>query len=207
MKTTTTTTIVTETTTTTTTANDPVEIIVILDRSGSMHGSEDDVIKGFNGFVKEQQAEAGEAVLTLIQFDSLYEVVYDNVDIQQVPELTSDVYFPRGATAMYDAIGQALSTSTSEKAMVLIQTDGYENASREYNGAQIREMIKGKEAQGWDFIFLGADINVEQEASKFGMAANKSMAFAKSADGIASAYNSMSTSTSLYRSSVSNTDV
>lgn len=108
-------------------------------------------------------------------------------------------------TALNDAIGKTLNANDDEAAIVLIQTDGYENSSREYDQAKVKELIKGKEAKGWDFLFLGADIDVQGEAMSRGIVASKTMAFDKSAMGINMAYDAMSTVTASYRTSVTDT--
>lgn len=178
-----------------------VEIVCILDRSGSMKSLENEVIGSFNHFIETQKKEAGKANVTLVLFDDQYEVVYNSISIKKVPELTSKEYYVRGMTGMYDAIGKAINNCTAKDAMVLIQTDGYENSSKEYTGQQIKTLIKEKEDAGWDFIFLGADIDVSMEASKFGMSASKSFTYTKSADGMNDAFRAMSNATSSYRAS------
>jgi len=178
-----------------------VEIIVILDRSGSMHGIQSDVIGGYNSFIQEQLKEKGKASVSLVLFDDKYEVVYRDRDIKEVPELTSDTYFARGSTSMFDAIGKAISESTSENAMVLIQTDGYENTSTEWNKDSVKSLIEKKEKQGWDFIFLGADIDTAEVGGSFGMVASKSVSYDKSSFGVEAAFTSMTNSTTSYRNS------
>lgn len=178
-----------------------IEIICILDRSGSMWTLQEEVIGAFNNFIETQKKEPGKANVTLVLFDDQYEVVYQNKKLSKVPELTSKTYFTRGMTGMYDAIGKAINSSESKDAMVLIQTDGQENSSKEYTGDQIKKLIEDKEKIGWDFIFLGADINTASEAHKFGMDTNKSFNYNKSAQGINIAFNAMSSATSNYRMS------
>ncbi len=182
-------------------SNSPVEIICILDRSGSMYSLAPEVIGSFNNFVVEQIAEEGQANLTLVLFDNKYEVVYDSVPLNEVPKLTEDVYFARGMTGMYDAIGKAVSSCTAKDAMVLIQTDGFENSSTEYTKDSIKSLIKEKEDIGWDFIFLGANMDAADEGQKFGMSLDKSISFDASSNGITAAYASMSNATTTYRKS------
>ncbi len=194
------TTTTTTTTTTVETSGSDVEIIFVLDRSGSMSGMTEEVIGSFNHFINEQKKEEGNAFVTLVIFDNQIETVYKHIDINEVPKLDSSTYFARGMTSMYDGIGTAITGVAAENAMVLINTDGYENSSKEYSGKQIGELIKKREAQGWDFIFLGADIDTSAEAQKFGMDTSKSFAYDKSADGINVAFTNMSNATALYRS-------
>lgn len=178
-----------------------VQIICILDRSGSMGFLAPEVINSYNTFIQDQQKEKGKAAVTLVLFDDKYEVIYEGLSLKKVPELTSEVYFARGMTAMYDAIGKTISSNDAKDAMVLINTDGYENGSQEYTKDSIKKLITEKEALGWDFIFLGANIDAASEGASFGMAANKSVQFEASFDGIKDAYTVMSNATSSYRAS------
>jgi len=181
--------------------NNAVHLICILDRSGSMASLEKDVIGSFNNFLKEQQGEDGKAYLTLVLFDDSFEKVYDRVPLEEVKPIDSSIYFARGMTALYDAIGKTISEYNDKDAMVLIQTDGEENYSKEYNHKQIQSLIKKKENIGWDFIFLGANIDVEKSGSMIGLASNKTMAFDASSQGIQMAYNSMDQVSKAYRNS------
>jgi uncharacterized protein YegL len=183
---------------------DYCHIVAIIDRSGSMGGLENEVIGGFNKFVSDQKEAPGTATLSLIQFDNEYEVNYEFIDIQNVPDLNGDTYIPRGMTAMYDAIGKAI-TSTGkklsemnendrpDKVIILIQTDGMENASHEYNSQIIKNMIKEQEEKySWSFVFLGANINAKVTASIIGINKKMSMTFAANSQGMTSAFNSVS---------------
>ena len=178
-----------------------VEIICILDRSGSMGSLQTEVINSYNEFIRDQQKEKGKANVTLVLFDDKYEVVYENKNIKKVPELTSETYFARGMTGLFDAIGKAVNKSQSEDAMVLIQTDGQENSSQEWNKESIKKLIKEKEDLGWDFLFLGANIDAAAEGSSFGMMASKTMQYDASVNGVQDAFVSMSNITKSYRSS------
>jgi hypothetical protein len=180
---------------------DPVQIICILDRSGSMGSLASDVIGSYNTFIEQQKNEPGEAEVTLVLFDTMYEVVYDKIDVKNVPELTKEVYFARGGTALLDAIGRAVSTCTAKDAMVLIQTDGEENSSREYTKDMIKKLIDEKETAGWDFIFLGANIDAISAGDSFGMKMGKSVQYTANSVGMKVAFDTMSNATSLYRSS------
>lgn len=182
-------------------SSEPVQIICILDRSGSMGSLASDVIGSYNTFIKQQQREPGEAEVTLVLFDSEYEVVYDKMDLKKVPELTDKEYFTRGSTALLDAIGRAVSTCTAKDAMVLIQTDGEENSSREYTKDMIKKLIDDKEKLGWDFIFLGANIDAISAGDSFGMKGGKSFQYTASSDGMKGAFDTMSNATSSYRKS------
>jgi len=185
-------------------------IITILDRSGSMNSIRDDMQGGFNDFVKNQKDVDGEATMTLAQFDSEYEVVYNDTDIAEVPEL---VLQPRGATALLDAMGRTLTTERDrikdmeeddqpEKIICVIITDGQENASREYNRKRIFDMIKNLEDEEdpqWDFVFLGANQDAIAEGGSLGMRAASTMTYDASSDGTRCAFMSLSKSVSDYR--------
>ena len=177
-----------------------VHIVCILDRSGSMSSLQTEVINSFNNFLKEQQDEKGKAYLTLVLFDDKYEVVHDRVNIKDVPQLNEKVYFARGMTGLYDAIGKGVNSIKDKDVMVLIQTDGYENSSQEYTQKSIKDLISKKEDKGWDFIFLGANIDTMAEGSKMGIAASKSVSFQANSAGVEMAYMTMDASTKSYRS-------
>ncbi len=178
-----------------------VDIICILDRSGSMMGLQDEVINSFNEFIQDQRKEAGKARVTLVLFDDKYEVVYEGMKLKKVPELTSETYFARGMTSLYDAIGKTLTNVDVKDAMVLIQTDGHENSSQEFNQSRIKSLIKEKEDLGWDFIFLGANIDAASVGSSFGLHASKTSQFDASDAGIKTAYATMNATASVYRKS------
>ncbi len=176
-----------------------IDIICILDRSGSMMGMADEVINSFNEFVQDQLKEKGKARLTLVLFDDKYEVVYEREKLKKVPELTSKTYFARGMTSLYDAIGKTLTDNTAKHAMVLIQTDGHENSSQEFNQEAVKKLIKDKEALGWDFLFLGANIDAKSTGAGFGLHATKTSQFDANAAGVKMSYDTMKASTSVYR--------
>ncbi len=177
-----------------------IDIICILDRSGSMMRLEDEVINSFNEFVRDQLKEKGRARLTLILFDDKYEVVYEKVKLKKVPELTREVYFARGMTSLLDAIGKTLKDSDAKDAMVLIQTDGHENSSQEFSKEDIKSLIKEREDLGWDFLFLGANIDTVSVGGGFGLAASKTTSFDANANGIKMSYGAMNATTASYRS-------
>ena len=161
------------------------ELVMILDRSGSMSGLEADTIGGFNGMIEKQKKEDGEAYVSVILFDDQSEVIYDRVDIGKVEPMTDRQYYVRGCTALLDAVGDAIhhignihkyarEEDVPEKTIFIITTDGLENASRRYNYNKVRRMIeRQKEKYNWEFIFLGANIDAAAEAAKIGIGASR----------------------------------
>lgn len=178
-----------------------LDLICILDRSGSMNGSEKHVIDSFNEFIAKQRDSGDKAKVTLVLFDDQYEKVYERVKIEDVPELTAETYFVRGMTAMNDAIGKTLATfKDKKKVFVFVETDGYENASKEYTGEAVRALVQEKKDKGWEFMFVGADLSQEQTANMgtaFGIQQNVS--FSKSATGYATRNASINSTLDAYK--------
>ena len=161
------------------------ELVFILDRSGSMAGLEDDTIGGFNAMLEKQKAEPGEAYVSTVLFDNRSEVVHDRLPLERFPALTRKEYFVRGCTALLDAVGGAIQhignihkyareEDRPQRTLFIITTDGMENASRRYDYPRVREMIeRQKEKYGWEFLFLGSNIDAAKEAARFGISAER----------------------------------
>ncbi len=164
---------------------DLTELVFILDRSGSMAGLESDTIGGYNAMLKKQKAEAGEAIVTTVLFDDDYQLLHDRIDIRGIKPITEKDYYVRGSTALLDALGRTISkignaqrhTSDelrAERVLFVITTDGMENASREYSYAKIRHMVERQQQKyGWEFIFLGANIDAFDTAGRMGIRADR----------------------------------
>jgi uncharacterized protein with von Willebrand factor type A (vWA) domain len=183
--------------------NDVIEILAIVDQSGSMDIVRNDAIGGFNTFLADQQDQGDNARLTLVLFDDRYQVPIKDVPIQQVQELTRDTYRPLGWTAMNDAIGKALTeleAKNPKKAIITILTDGAENASREFTSAQIKSKIEAAQERGWEVIFLAANIDAFTTGGSLGIAGSNTVAFAASSEGVHEAFACMSVRASAYRS-------
>ena len=188
------------------------DITIIIDKSGSMNSVVEATISGFNQFIAEQKKlENVHQTLTLIQFDDQYEVSYVGKPIAEVPELNTHSYIPRGSTALYDAIGKAIATVTSEsialsaspdKFLFVIITDGYDNCSKEWTKAKIKEVIENKQKGNWSFIFMGANIDTATESAGLGMSVNNSMPYNATSKGVNEAFTVLSRGTANY--SVSN---
>lgn len=189
------------------------EIVYILDRSGSMSGLEKDTIGGYNSFLEKQKKEDGDAVVTTVLFDDKYDMVHDHVDIKKVKPLTNKEYFARGMTALLDAIGKtinhvgnrhkyALDSEVPGKTIVVITTDGFENASREFTSDKVKSMIEHqKKKYGWEFLFLGANIDAVETAKNFGITREFAVTYEADEDGTALNFESVSNVVSDVRAS------
>ena len=180
------------------------EIVFILDRSGSMAGLESDTIGGFNAMIRKQKEEEGEALVSTILFDNFTEVIHDRVDIQKIQPMTRKDYYVRGCTALLDAVGKSIhhignvhkyarEEDRPEKTLFVITTDGMENASKEYTYEQVKAKIeRQKQKYGWEFIFLGANIDAAREAARFGISAECAADYHADCQGTAVLYEAVS---------------
>lgn len=176
------------------------ELVFILDRSGSMAGLETDTIGGFNAMIEKQKKEAGEALVTTVLFDNESVTVHDRIPLQEVPPLTEKEYFTRGCTALLDAVGGTIRhianihryirrEDVPERTLFVITTDGYENASRYYDYDKVRRLIEHEKTKyGWEFLFLGANIDAAAEAKRFGIAADRAADYKRDTAGTALNY-------------------
>ena len=165
------------------------ELVFILDRSGSMSGLEKDTIGGFNSMIEEQKREDGQALVSTVLFDNESVVIHDRLPLDRVPPLTEGEYYTRGCTALLDAVGGAIhhignvhkyarKEDVPEKTLFIITTDGYENASRRYDYEKVQKMIQHeKEKYGWEFLFLGANIDAAAEAKRFGISEDRAVTY------------------------------
>ena len=180
------------------------EIVFILDRSGSMAGLEADTIGGFNAMIEKQRKEPGEAIVSTVLFDNECEVIHDRVPLDRVPALTEREYFVRGCTALLDAVGGAIrhignvhkyarEEDRPEKTLFVITTDGMENASRRFTYDRLKAMIKRqKERYGWEFLFLGANMDAAREAARFGIGADRAANYHADSEGTNVIYETVS---------------
>ena len=165
------------------------DMIFILDKSGSMSGLESDTIGGFNSMIEKQRKEDGEANVTTVLFDNRIDIIHDRFDIKDVKAMTDRDYFVGGSTALLDAIGSSIrkeinvqrhlpEESQAEKVIFVIITDGYENSSKAYSYRQIKKMIEHEqEKYGWEFIFMGANIDAVAEGGRLGISAQRSVTY------------------------------
>ena len=178
------------------------EIVFILDRSGSMSGLEDDTIGGFNAMIQKQRQEPGTACVSTVLFDHVSEVIHDRVDLEKIGNLTRKEYYVRGCTALLDAVGDAIhhignvhkyarEEDRPEKTIFVITTDGMENASRRHDYARVKEMIRQRQAQGWEFLFLGANIDAAREAARFGIREERAVNYHADSQGTRVIYDSV----------------
>ncbi|MCR4651885.1 MAG: VWA domain-containing protein [Lachnospiraceae bacterium] len=195
------------------------EVVFILDRSGSMSGLEADTIGGFNSMMARQKKEEGEAYISTVLFDDRTEVIYDRVSVDKVEPLTDKKYYVRGCTALLDALGGAIrhianvhkyarEEDRPEKTLFIITTDGMENASRIYTFADVRKMVeKQKEKYGWEFLFLGANIDAIEVAGRYGISADRAVNYECDSEGIAHHYRALNDIVSGYRKAASRREI
>jgi len=193
-------------------SNGVTELVFILDRSGSMSGLEKETIGGFNSLIEKQKRQEGKCYVSTVLFDHESIVLYDRVDLREIRAMTNEDYVPRGMTALVDAIGDAVKHISNihkyarpedvpQHTMFVITTDGCENASKRYSAYMVKEMITEKKNEGWEFLFLGANIDAVETASRYGIDQNRSVNYSPSAKGTAQNFKTISCAVSRMRMS------
>lgn len=187
------------------------DITIILDRSGSMDSVKSDTIGGFNSFLSEQQKVEGEASLSLVQFDDQYEVVYLDRALNSADKLTDATFQPRGSTALFDAVGRTINAvgqrlsslpenERPDKVVLVVMTDGFENASREFNAAKISELINHqRNVYKWEFMFIGANQDAILSARELGIPAGVALTYAANQEGTQIAFSMAASKIKNYR--------
>lgn len=180
------------------------EIVFILDRSGSMCGLEADTIGGFNSLIAKQKKEEGEALISTILFDDCTEVLHDRVPLDRIKPMTEEDYYVRGCTALMDALGKAIKHISTihkyareedrpSKTIFIITTDGKENASRQYSSERVKKMVEERKSKyGWEFLFLGANIDAVETAGHFGISKDRAVNYHSDSEGTALNYEVLS---------------
>lgn len=184
--------------------NNVTELVFILDRSGSMSGLEGDTIGGFNAMLEKQKKEEGEAFVSTILFDNTSKVIHDRIKLQDVPPMTDKDYTVQGCTALIDAIGGAIRhignihkyarpEDVPAHTIFIITTDGQENASYQYSSAKVKEMIEHQKTKyGWEFLFIGANIDAVETAASFGIEKNRAVNYNADKEGTQVLYATLS---------------
>ncbi len=183
--------------------NNITELVFILDRSGSMAGLESDTIGGFNAMIEKQKKEDGECYISTVLFDNVSEVLHDRIKLTDIRPMTDKEYTVRGCTALIDAIGSAIHhignihkyarpEDVPEHTMFIITTDGMENASQQYSSEQVKKMIeRQKEKYGWEFLFIGANIDAVETARRYGINEERAVNYNADAKGTGILYESV----------------
>ena len=180
--------------------NNLTEIVYILDRSGSMGGLEEDTIGGFNSMMEKQKKTGEQALVSTVLFDDVCEVLHDRVPLDKIEKMTDQQYYVRGCTALLDAVGGAVhhignvhkyarEEDRPAKTIFVITTDGMENASKNYSYDKIQKMVrKQQEKYGWEFIFIGANIDAYAEAQRLGVRKERAVNYVHDDIGTAKVY-------------------
>ncbi len=184
--------------------NNITELVFILDRSGSMSGLEQDTIGGFNSLIKKQRKQQGECYVTTILFDDCSETIHDRIELSDIPKMTEDDYYTRGCTALLDTVGDAIKhidtihryarrEDVPEHTVFVITTDGMENASKKYGSDDIKAMIENhKRRYGWEFLFLGANIDAVETAARYGISRDRAVNYNADRKGTSVMYSAVS---------------
>ena len=188
------------------------EIVFILDRSGSMSGLEGDTIGGYNSLIEKQKKEEGEVLVSTVLFDDVTQVLHDRVSLDKIQPMTDNDYYVRGCTALLDALGGAIhhignvhkysrEEDRPEKTLFIITTDGQENASHHYTYQKVKDMVeRQKNRFGWEFLFLGANIDAIKEAGRFGIKPDRAVRYECDSQGTEVNFRVLNTAVSRVRS-------
>ena len=187
------------------------EMVFVIDRSGSMSGFESDTIGGFNSTIDKQKKEEGDAIVSTVLFSDKVEVLHDRVGLKEIGKMTEEEYYVNGCTALLDAVGGTIERIRHEQAkdkdkvpdatLFVIITDGLENASREFSYRKVKGLIEKQKEEGWDFLFLGANIDVAAEAERIGISRNNTVEFRSDSESIHAMYDCVCEKVSCARSS------
>lgn len=197
--------------------NNTTEMVFILDRSGSMAGLESDTIGGFNGMIEKQKKEEGAAFVTTILFDDQYEVLHDRIPLAEVKALTDKDYTVRGCTALLDAVGRTIEHISSihkyarpedipAHTIFVITTDGMENASHKFSYNEVKKLIEAKKELGWEFLFIGANIDAAAEAARIGISRENAANYAADSIGTGTVFAAVSNNLGFVRKHGKNCD-
>lgn len=177
-----------------------LEVVLLIDKSGSMKGLEEDTVKGYNSMLAKERKLSVPTNVTTILFSSDHEILADRKPISEVPDMTLDAYKVRGATALYDTIGNAIAKTeavkgiddTGSKVLFVIITDGLENYSQTYDQEKIKKMIDAQEEKGWEFVFIGSNMDAEKEADTIGIKKENAATYENSKQGVQANYQAVS---------------
>ena len=192
--------------------NNITEVVFIMDKSGSMHGLEADTIGGFNSLIEKQKQTEGKVLISAVLFNQDVNTIYDRIALDKIKTMTDKEYYVGGSTALLDAVGDTINHITAmqksadksdcpDKTLIVIMTDGMENSSKEYSYTKIKQMIAAKkELNNWEFLFLGANIDAPQEASRFGISPKRAVKYHNDSKGVKKNFDVVSEAVTAYRS-------